>query len=253
MSPYYYFKNVKEIKIISDDLARGSFLGRIFPRLNLRLISIFFFSFGFGLLSWLAWPFLEWRTIYAPRFTDTEIKSPIPSFRGGIQTTAEAKGESGNLVYVRNWFPQAPSQASSSSSINHYDFSIPRLKINGVDVTIGGEDLSKSLIHWGGTALPGKNGTGVVFGHSVLPQFFDPKNYMTIFSTIHTLEKGDEIIVKFDGVEYTYQIFGFEIVDPSNTSYLEQKYDGAYLYLITCTPPGTYWKRLVVKAKLKNI
>lgn len=218
----------------------------------LRLFSIFFFSFGLGLLSWLAWPFLEWRVIYAPQFTDTEIKRPMPALKQTAQAS-EIKGESTNFLYVRNWLPPEVSQATPSGSTERYTLSIPKLKIADADTIIGGEDLSKGLIHYGGTALPGKNGTAVVFGHSVLPQFFNPKNYTTIFSTLHTLKKGDEIVVNFDGIEYTYRIFGFEIVDPQNTSYLEQKYDDAYLYLITCTPPGTYWKRLVVKARIKSL
>jgi len=36
-------------------------------------------------------------------------------------------------------------------------------------------------------------------------------------------------------------------------SVLEQKYDASYLTLVTCVPPGTYWKRLVVKAKLVQL
>ena len=118
---------------------------------------------------------------------------------------------------------------------------------------MGTDDLSKSLIQWGGATLPGQRGTVIIFGHSILPQFFNPQDYKSIFSTLHTLEKGDKILIGLDGIEYQYQIFGMEIIDPSDVSLLEQKTDDAYLYLITCTPPGTYWKRLVVKAKLKNL
>jgi len=37
---------------------------------------------------------------------------------------------------------------------------------------------------------------------------------------------------------------------PEDVSILEQYYDGEYLSLITCVPPGTYLRRLVVRAKL---
>jgi sortase A len=40
------------------------------------------------------------------------------------------------------------------------------------------------------------------------------------------------------------------VVDPNDFGVLDQDKDGSYLTLITCTPPGTYLKRLVVKAKL---
>ncbi|MDP3998393.1 MAG: sortase [bacterium] len=247
MALYYYLKSeVKPIGRQSGQILRLPFISRR----ALRLTSLFFFSFGIGLLSWLVWPFLEWRLIYAPRFTDVEIMRPLPSRteRGAVAGVATE-----DLAYARNWFPQASPQTVPPDSIKNYTLSIPKLKIEDAVALVGGEDLSKSLIHYGGTALPGRNGTAVIFGHSVLPQFFNPKSYMTIFSTIHTLKKGDRIVVKVDDVEYKYKIFGFEIVDPSNTSFLQQKYDNAYLYLITCTPPGTYLKRLVVKAKLESL
>lgn len=254
MALYYYLKSEIKNETLSHNLIFGFLQSQVFSRTRLRFISLFFFSFGLGLLSWLIWPFLEWRVIYVPQLNDTEIKRPLPALKGVVKANEGTRGEAENLVYVRNWFPQAPPQASTSSDpVNRYTLSIPKLKISEAEVLIGGEDLSKGLIHYGGTALPGKNGTSVVFGHSVLPQFFNPKKYMTIFSTLHTLKEGDKILVKFDGIEYIYQIFGFEIVDPSNTSFLDQKNDDSYIYLITCTPPGTYWKRLVVKAKLKGL
>lgn len=240
MTPYYYLKTQ----------AREGLLTFVKPVVSyriLRLMALFFFSFGLGLLSWLVWPFLEWRVIYVPRFGGSEIIRPLP------QAQAETTGGGNNLIYARNWFPQAPPQRFLPSSVKEYRLSIPKLKINQAQVIVGGEDLSQSLIHYGGTALPGENGTAVVFGHSVLPQFFNPQNYKAIFSTLHTLEEGDRILVTVDGLEYTYRIFGFEIVDPSETSFLEQKKEDAYLYLVTCTPPGTYWKRLIVKTKLEAL
>lgn len=148
------------------------------------------------------------------------------------------------------WFPSAPELASLPSKITHYNLSIPELGIEKAIAHIGGEDLSKALIHYPGTAFPGQLGNAVVFGHSVLPQFFNPQNYKTIFSTLPELEKDDEILVEFDGIVYRYQIVEMVEVSPQDISVLGQQYDAEYLTLITCVPPGTYLKRLVVKAKL---
>jgi len=98
--------------------------------------------------------------------------------------------------------------------------------------------------------LPGQYGNTVIFGHSVLPQFFNPKNYKTIFSTLPTLKKGDEILIDFDGVLYRYEVVSLQEVLPENVSVLEQHYNAEYLTLITCVPPGTYLKRLVATARL---
>jgi len=39
-------------------------------------------------------------------------------------------------------------------------------------------------------------------------------------------------------------------VSPRDLSILAQRYDDSYLTLITCVPPGTYFKRLIVRARL---
>jgi sortase A len=90
----------------------------------------------------------------------------------------------------------------------------------------------------------------VVFGHSILPQFFNPNNYMAIFSTLHTLELGDAIFVTYGDIKYQYQVIDMFEVQPKDVDVLDQDYNDKYLLLITCTPPGTYLRRLVVKTKL---
>lgn len=155
-----------------------------------------------------------------------------------------------NLTYASNWFPTGNPKTNIHKQ---YTFSIPRLGIKNAKVIVGADDLSKSLIHYGGSSLPGEYGNAVIFGHSVLPQFFNPANYNTIFSTLHTLKEGDVIEVASEGIRYRYRIFSFSVVSPTDISVLEQTYDDSYITVITCTPPGTYWKRLVVKAKIEKI
>lgn len=208
------------------------------------LLSSVFLSGGIFLLGLVFWPILTFEFLVAPKLA-TNIVSPIPQ---GV----EVLGAQTDLTYASNWFPAA-SKRVAPSKITSYTLSIPKLGIKEAIVTIGAEDLSKSLIQWGETAVPGEFGNAVIFGHSVLPAFFDPKNYTTIFSTLPTLEKKDEVFVYFDGITYKYQVFEMKVVEPADISVLEQKYDDSYISLITCVPPGTYWKRLVVKARLVKI
>lgn len=149
-----------------------------------------------------------------------------------------------------NWFPKNSSYQLNIQAPKSYKLSIPKLEIEEALVNTIGEDLSKGLVHYSGTALPGNLGNGVVFGHSILPQFYSPENYMAIFSTLHTLEDGDQIIVSYDDIQYQYQVVDMFEVEPTDISVLDQEYDDKYLTLITCTPPGTYLRRLIVKAKL---
>jgi len=155
-----------------------------------------------------------------------------------------------DYVNANTWFPTAPPQTKISSAVSSYSLSIPDLKIKDATVIIASEDLNKGLIHYGGTALPGEYGNTVIFGHSVLPLFFEPTNYMTIFSTLSTIKTGAKIIINYDGITYNYVVFDREIVDPSDVTVLAQRYDDGYLSLITCHPPGTYLKRLVIRARI---
>jgi len=157
-----------------------------------------------------------------------------------------------DLTKASNWFAGAPTASFNQSEISYFTVTVPKLHIDNASVAIGGDDLSKNLIQYPGTALPGKTGNAVIFGHSVLPQFFDPKNYMTIFSTLHKLKKDDIVIANYDGVMYQYQVDNVFEVKPTDLQILEQHQSESYLTLVTCSPPGNPFKprRLIVRAKL---
>ncbi len=161
----------------------------------------------------------------------------------------------GNLDYTKasNWFVGGVERNSFISlGVSFYTVTIPALEIEDATVSIGGEDLSESLIQYPGTSLPGKIGNSVIFGHSILPQFYDPQDYLAIFSTLPSLEKGDLVFVNYDGISYKYIVEDMFEVRPADIEILEQSATGSYLSLVTCTPPGHPLKpkRLIVRAKL---
>lgn len=137
----------------------------------------------------------------------------------------------------------------------YFDLKIDKLKIKKGIVETNSFNMNpdKYLGHYAGTALPGEVGNVFLYGHSVMPFFFDPNNYKTIFSNIHTLENGDLIEVEFEGKYYKYKVFGKKVLTPEEVNplatitpaYLNEK----TLSLMTCTPPGTTLKRLIVEAK----
>ena len=222
-----------------------------------KLFSYFLVGTGVSLLFYVILPILGWQLFYAPVLSSSNMLSPIPKVmvlrQNGISVLAETQEDipfGTNLTYASNWFPTGN---PNTGVHKEYKFSIPKLGIKNAKVLVGADDLAKSLIHYGGSSLPGEYGNAVVFGHSVLPQFFNPDNYNTLFSTLHTIKVGDSIEIVSDRVTYQYTVFDLSIIDPSDISVLEQTYDNSYLTVITCTPPGTYWKRLVVKARIENI
>ena len=108
-------------------------------------------------------------------------------------------------------------------------------------------------MNYQGTAIPANKGNAVVFGHSTLPQLYDVKSYKTVFTFLYELAPGDEIYATIGNITYKYKVENITVVDPNNTAVLQQNYNGSFLTLVTCTPPGTIWKRLVVRARLIKI
>ncbi|MBI2268033.1 MAG: sortase [Candidatus Blackburnbacteria bacterium] len=211
----------------------------------LKAVSLVFISIGVLLTLNAGLPIIKYELFSAPKLSRGEFISPISKEQGQLSSQT-----SGDLVRASNWFVGAPELPDVPSKVKYYTVSILKLKIEDVTAEIGGDDLSKSLVHYKGTALPGKKGNAVVFGHSTLPQLFDSKNYLTIFSYLPSLAKGDKIFVNYDGIKYTYQVYEMFEVKPQNIEILEQTFDDAYLTLVTCVPPGTYLRRLVVKSRL---
>lgn len=206
------------------------------------------------LLAWTLWPILSFAAVTQQTLTQTV--SPVLESDSTSTQKSKFFGDSkpGEIVDYTNanvWYPIRP-QKKIVTPVNSYRLSIPKLHISFAPVIIAGDDLNKGLIHYGGTSLPGQYGNTVIFGHSTLPQFFNQTNYMSIFSTLPTLSPGDKIIVEYDGIQYTYMVYDMVVLEATDLSTLEQHYDDSYLTLVTCVPPGTYWKRLNVKAKLSK-
>ena len=166
--------------------------------------------------------------------------------------TASFKFSKKDYTKASSWFDGVERKDEVSDEVKYFTITIPKLDIENATVAIGGEDLSKSLIQFSGTALPGKVGNTVIFGHSILPIFYDPKNYLAIFSTLNKLKKGDELDLNYDGITYKYKVEDMFEVRPTDTQILEQNTASSYLTLVTCTPPGDprKLKRLIVRAKL---
>lgn len=223
-------------------------------------ISLLFIGTGAGILAWVAWPIISFTLLVEPLFA--RVTSPVPDIRypdlvppviasNILEANPAAKTGAPVTDYTNAniWFPTNP-QKKIVTAINSYTVSIPKLKIKNATTIIAGDDLNTSLIHYGGTALPGTYGNAVIFGHSTLPQFFNPAKYRTIFSTLPTLKIDDIVTITYDGITYTYKIYDMQVVDPNDLSALEQRFDDSYITLVTCVPPGTYLKRLLIRGKL---
>ncbi len=157
---------------------------------------------------------------------------------------------------LSNWFEDERGQIlTAQAEEKTYFLEIPKLNIEKAKVLIGGTNLDENLIAYPGTAKPGETGAPVIFGHSVLRQFYNPsqqnpRRYNSIFSYIMTLENGDEIFLIDGDVTYRYVVRAKTEVKPEDTYILAQQHDSRKLKLVTCVPEGTYLRRGVVTAEL---
>lgn len=226
---------------------------------NLRIAGLLISLSGIMIVVYIFAPLLSFQIMYAPIFDAQKLVSPLSHAVMAAQdgnpfiTSANANVDYTN---AQNWFPHysglKPTTKTKAPTL-YYTMSIPKINIKNALVSAVDDDLSLHMINFAGTAVPPQNGTAVVFGHSTLPQLYDPTNYKTILANAHHLGIGDTIIITIGTAIYTYKIFSVTIIDPEDTSVFTQNYDNSYLTLVTCTPPGTILYRLVIKARLEKI
>ncbi len=140
---------------------------------------------------------------------------------------------------------------------------IPKLKLNvpivipPVDALIAEdwktleEDIQAGLqdgvVHYPGTARPGKPGNFFVTGHSSYYPWA-PGGFKSVFARLHDLNVGDEYWVFYNGDRHRYIIQNEKEIKPSDVSVLDQPIDQRISTLMTCTPVGTTLRRLILTA-----
>lgn len=107
--------------------------------------------------------------------------------------------------------------------------------------------LESGVVHYANTALPGQPGNVAIFGHSS-NDWWEPGNYKFVFVLLDKLSPGDIVYLDYQGTRYAYQVQSSTVVDPTDVAVLNPTATPT-LTLITCSPPGTSLRRLVVTAK----
>lgn len=211
-----------------------------------RVFAISISTFGMLSIVIVIYPLFLWVFLTAPNLSAKIDNAPVPhgqvlsqSIVAG-QDVQVIKDQDGFSYFVTNYKPQGERPKD-------FYVSIPKLKIEKARVLVDNLKFDQNLALFPGSALPGEIGNAFITGHSVLPQFFNPKDYHTIFSNLSDLEIGDIITVDFNGQTYSYVVQYKKIVDPKDTSVLAPISKNAKnLTLMTCVPPGTRIQRMVV-------
>lgn len=234
--------------------------GRIIPS-YLKVVPTIISALGLLIVAFVVFPLATYQ------LQDFNLTSLLPTneLDSPINYSVEATEDTGPKVLNQTdftqasaWFPGSVqpgafnqnTDSQNGKNLAGYVLSIPSLGIVGAEVSLVSEDLSQHLVHFPQTAIPGQLGSPVVFGHSSLPQLYDPQKYTTIFTNLPKVKPGANIITNYDGVEYTYKVTNTYEVKPSEIWVLQQDYSRRTIKVITCVPPGTTLKRLVVEGEL---
>lgn len=111
------------------------------------------------------------------------------------------------------------------------------------DIQVG---LESGVVHYPTTPVPGQNGNTAFFGHSS-NNIFNKGKYKFAFVLLHSIEKGDTFYLTYNSKLYAYKVFDIKVVEPSQVGVLDPiPGKSATATLITCDPPGTSLRRLVV-------
>jgi LPXTG-site transpeptidase (sortase) family protein len=189
------------------------------------VLGVLIMGLMFGLLNW------PWVKAQAEFYT----KKPMP-----------------NVVVPSKKLSTTPSGPVIPSDLA--EIRIPRLSVQSpivfepsFDETKVEAALQNGVVHYGTTAMPGEKGNTVILGHSS-GQPWTAGNYKYIFTLLDKLQKDDQIIIDYKGVEYIYQVIDSQVVAPTNLGVLNQSSQQPIISLITCTPVGIDKNRLVVRA-----
>jgi len=183
--------------------------------------------------------------------TGPKILGEFTNFNHHQPVVLESLIDYGNL---ENWFGNH--QLTSKPTETTYLLHIDKLNIKNALVKVGGTNIDHNLVQFNTDVELGDYGAPVIFGHSILRQFYNPKEtnkdrYKSIFSTIMTLKIGDEIKIETGNLTYTYTVTEKKEVPPEDDYILAQNTNVRQIKLVTCTPEGTYLRRGVITAELK--
>lgn len=109
--------------------------------------------------------------------------------------------------------------------------------------------LESGVVHYPTTAKPGELGNAAFFGHSS-NNIFNKGKYKFAFVLLHTLVEGDTFYLTYNKKVYVYKVISKTVVEPTQVGVLGPvPGQTSTATLITCDPPGTSLRRMVIVGK----
>ena len=207
-----------------------------------KIIPVGFLSIGVFLLMQVVLPLVSFKVWeFGQQYKNELLVSPALSGKQVLGVSIENKDNFSKIV--------SSLKRETIANYSQFSITIPKLKIDHSQVLVDSNDLSKSLAHLPGSALPGERGNVFISGHSALSRFLNLEK--AEFGNLTDLKKGDEIIIEAIGVKFKYRVEQIKVIKPDDLSVINPPdTQGRYISLMTCVPPGLNLKRLVVLGKM---
>lgn len=177
-----------------------------------RLMGLSLLVVGVVLVAPFAYPYLH--------LVVTPVQDAWPSYGEGAKAVAGEGLEGGRIL-------------------------VPRLKLSApIMESIEEDGLQDAVGHVPGTAYPWERGNTVIIGENYMAQW----GLKMLFSVLHLSRQGDLVVIEHGAMKYEYRIRHKKVVEEDEMYDYVGPSDRAELTLITCYPPGTRWKRLIIFA-----
>lgn len=111
--------------------------------------------------------------------------------------------------------------------------------------------LTKGVAMASKSAFPLMGKNTFIFAHSS-DNFINANNYNAVFYLLYKLDVDDKVYIVYRGKVLEYKVVEKSYVDSTSTSYMSADFGENTVTLMTCWPPGTTLKRLIIVAKLEN-
>lgn len=111
--------------------------------------------------------------------------------------------------------------------------------------------LTLGVAHASTSDTPDKSGNVFIFAHSA-GNWYQANQYNAVFYLLNKLKRDDKIFVYYKNKKYSYSVTEVKTVNSQQTDYLDRDFGKQQLTLMTCWPPGTTLKRLLVTATLEK-
>lgn len=223
-----------------EEIAKSKFI-------NKDIASKYFIFTGLALIGAA---FVLFLLIFYPVITEELKYTFSKNGTSDVKVVTKRERESGDTNEESEMVPVDP----------QFSIVIPKIKANAkivqnVDPNNSKEyqqKLTQGVAQALGSALPEELGNTFLFAHSS-DNFYNANRYNAVFYLLYKLESGDDFYIARKGDIYHYEVKNKAIVESDQVQYLNSDSQIQQATLMTCWPPGTTLKRLLVIGDLVDI